>query len=576
MLFSLADHAITRPRAGSRNFFEIRSVNSLAQNAYRLSMSEPKTGCVLLLLLALILSAQETVDEAAIGKLRIEAMEHSQIMHSVHILADRYGPRVTGTPNHEEAAKWAIAEMTRWGLKNGHLEPWDFGHPGWLNESADVRIVAPVSANVKFEVAAWTPSTKGKVMGSLLQVSLPPFEPGTELGPDKAEFARWVAATKNKVRGKIVMVGKAADLPVDFTLPIRRLPDDRVKADFDPPKPGTLVNQSAESDQLKRVVEILKTRLTVYQMSEQIDTMLVEGGALARVDDGAHRDGIIQAQGNRRFDVTTAVPTIILRHDDYGRIERLLADRDDAKMALDIVNHIYPMGSTSYTAIAEIPGSDKADEVVMLGAHLDSWQSSTGATDNAIGSAVMMEAARLIQSAGLRPHRTIRVALWSGEEGGIFGSQAYVKSHFGTAEDPKPEWFKLNAYLNMDGGAGRIRGLRVFGPPEAAAVLRPVLAEFADYGAVGASSNSSRFLGGSDSAAFSSAGLPAISTSQDPIEYAMTRHTDADTYEHIVPDDAKKAAAIIAAQVWLLANREEMLPRFTKQTMPLPVSLRLF
>jgi Zn-dependent M28 family amino/carboxypeptidase len=234
------------------------------------------------------------------------------------------------------------------------------------------------------------------------------------------------------------------------------------------------------------------------------------------------------------------------------------------------------MGKTSYTAIAEIPGSDKADEVVMLGGHLDSWQSATGATDNAIGCAVMMEAARLIQSAGLKPRRAIRVALWSGEEGGILGSQDYVKAHFGTAEDPKSEWFKLDAYFNMDGGTGRIRGLRVFGPPEAAAVLRPVLAQFAGFGAAGASANSNRFLGGTDSASFSSAGLPGIGTSQDPIEYTMTRHTNLDTYERIVPDDVKRAAAIIAAQVWHLANRTEMLPRFTKETMPPPVPLLPF
>jgi carboxypeptidase Q len=555
-------------RVDAQNFFITRLVLS--------TMNELRTGCALLLLSALILTAQETADEARIAKFRAEALEHSQIMHTVHVLADRYGPRVTGTPNHEEAAKWAVAQMVQWGLTNGHLEPWDFGHPGWLNESAAVRLVAPANVNVKFEVAAWTPSTKGKVRGSLMQVTLPPFEFGSELGPTKAEFAQWVEATKGRVRGKIVMLGKAAVLPVDFAAPVKRLPDDKAKADFEPPKPGAVVDRSAESDQLKQIVEILKTRLTVYQMSKQIDTMLVEGGAVARVDDGTHRDGIIQTEGNRRFDVATAVPTIVLRNDDYGRIERLLADGDDVKMELEIVNHIYPMGRTSYTAIAEIAGSDKPDEVVMLGAHLDSWPSATGATDNAIGCAVMMEAARLIKSAGIRPRRTIRVALWSGEEGGILGSQAYVKAHFGSAEDPKPEWFKLNAYINMDAGTGRIRGLRVFGPPEAAAFLRPALAQFADYGVAGVSTNNSRFLGGSDGAAFSSAGLPSISTSQDPIEYAITRHTNADTYDHIVPEDAKKAAAVIAAQVWYLANREEMLPRFTKETMPLPVSLRVF
>ena len=420
-------------------------------------------GALTLLLSALILHAQETVDEASNAKIQVEALEHSQIMRTLHVLTDRFGPRVTGTPNHENAAKWAVSQMAEWGLKNGHLEPWDFGHPGWLNESASARIVAPINANVKFEVIAWTPSTKGKVRASLVQVSLPPWEPFPELGPSKTEFAQWITATKEKVRGKIVMIGKAAVLPVDFTPPVKRLPDDRAKAEFDPPKPSAVVDRSAESDPLKRFVELTKTRLTLNQMSEQIDTMLVEGGAVARVDDAARRDGIIQAQGNRRFDVTMAVPTIALRNDDYGRIERLLADGDDVKMALDIVNQIFPNGRTSYTAIAEIPGSDKADEVVMLGGHLDSWQGATGATDNAIGCAVMMEAARLIQSVGLKPRRTIRVALWSGEEGGILGSQAYVKAHFGTAEDPKPEWFKLDAYFNMDGGTGRIRGLRVFG-----------------------------------------------------------------------------------------------------------------
>jgi len=532
--------------------------------------------CALLILPARMLHAQETVEQAIIAKMRAEAIEHSQIMHTMHILSDRYGPRITGTPNHLLAARWAVDQMTQWGLRNGRLEPWDFGHPGWLNRSASVRIVAPVNASVKFEVVAWTPSTSGKVTGSVIQVLLPPWESGMELGPGKAEFAQWVVAAKNKVRGKIVMIGKAAVLPVDFGAHDKRLAEDRVKAEFDPPKTGAVVDRGAEQDQLKRFVELTKTRLTLNQMSEQIDTMLIEGGAVARVDDAARRDGIIVAQGNRRFDETTATPTIVLRNDDFGRIERLLADGDDVKMELDIINQGYTDGRTSYTVIAEIPGSDKADEIVMLGGHLDSWQGATGATDNAIGCAVTMEAARLIQSAGLKPRRTIRVALWSGEEGGIWGSQAYVKAHFGTAEDPKPEWFKLDAYFNMDGGTGRIRGLRVFGPAEAAAVLRPVLAQFTDYGAVGASANSSRFLGGSDNASFSSAGLPGIGTSQDPIEYTMTRHTSLDTYERIVPDDVKKAAVIIAAEVWHLAYREEMLPRFTKETLPPPVPVRVF
>ncbi len=175
----------------------------------------------------------------------------------------------------------------------------------------------------------------------------------------------------------------------------------------------------------------------------------------------------------------------------------------------------------------------------------------------------------------MKPRRTIRVALWSGEEEGLLGSIAYVKQHFGTAEDPKPEWFKLDAYFNVDTGTGRIRGAGIFGPPEAAAVLRPVLAQFADWGVAGVSSTTSRVTGGTDSTSFNNAGLPGIGFAQDPIEYnSMTHHTNLDTYERIIPDDVKKDAAEVAAAVWHVANREEMLPRFTKETMPAPVAAR--
>ena len=235
------------------------------------------------------------------------------------------------------------------------------------------------------------------------------------------------------------------------------------------------------------------------------------------------------------------MPTVILRNDDYGRIERLLADGEDVKMEFHIVNNVYPEGKTSYNVIGEIPGTDKADEVVMLGGHLDSWHAGTGATDNAIGSTIMMEAARLIQSLGLKPRRTVRVALWSGEEEGLLGSLAYVKQHFGSAENPKPEFAKLDCYFNVDTGTGRMRGAGVFGPPEAAAVLRPVLKQFTDWGMAGASASSSRAVGGTDSTSFNNAGLPGIGMQQDPIEYnSMTHHTNLDTYERIIPEDVTR------------------------------------
>jgi carboxypeptidase Q len=535
-----------------------------------------------------VLPAQEKVDEATSARMRSEELEHSRIMHTLHMLTDRYGPRVTGTPNHEAAAKWAAAEMTSWGMKNAHLEPWDFARAGWLNESATGAMMAPVHENVKFEVLAWTPSTNGTVNASAIEIIPPqgPLPPAAEnadggrggrggrggaparLGPTKAELTEWIAATKDRVRGKIVLVGKAAVIPVNFDPPAKRRTDEQVKAQYDGSGGGGRGGgRGAAAED--------PSRYTPVQAAEQVDAMLLANGALLRINDAARGEGIIVAQAHRAYDITKTVPTVILRNDDYGRVERLLGDGDDVKLQFNIVNHTYPEGKTSYNTIAEIPGTDKADEIVMLGGHLDSWHGGTGATDNAIGCSIMMEAARLIEALQLKPRRTVRVALWSGEEEGLLGSLAYVKQHFGTAENPKPEWFKLDAYFNIDSGTGRPRGAGVFGPPEAATALRGVLSLFTDWGIGGVSNTNSRATGGTDSTSFNNAGLPGIGMSQDPIEYnSMTHHTNLDTYERIIPDDVQKAAAIIAAAVWQVANRDQMIPRFTKEMMPAPVAAR--
>jgi Zn-dependent M28 family amino/carboxypeptidase len=236
---------------------------------------------------------------------------------------------------------------------------------------------------------------------------------------------------------------------------------------------------------------------------------------------------------------------------------------------LDEQGQIYLEGRTSYNVIAEIPGTDKADEVVMLGGHLDSWHAATGATDNAIGCAVMMEAARILSAVGAAPRRTIRVALWTGEEQGLLGSQAYVKAHFGTVEDPKPGFAKFGGYFNIDSGTGRARYMTVFGPPEAGAILRDALASFQDLGVMGATTTRSRQRGGTDHTSFNEAGLPGIGISQDPIQYqSHTWHTNLDTYERIVEEDVKKSAIVIAAAVYQVAMRSELLPRLTGDQMP--------
>ena len=287
-----------------------------------------------------------------------------------------------------------------------------------------------------------------------------------------------------------------------------------------------------------------------------------------QVNDAGRDHGQIRAFSNRTYDPEQVLPTVIMRNEDFGRIARLL-EHDAVSLEFNIVNRWYPEGSTSYNAIAEIPGTDKADEVIMLGGHLDSWHAATGATDNGIGSAVMMEAARILQAIGSAPRRTIRVALWSGEEQGLLGSQAYVEKHFGTFEQPKPAYGKFGGYFNIDSGTGRVRAAQVFGPKEAADILRTALFPFQDLGVVGVRATVSRRRGGSDHTSFNEVGLPGIGMRQDPIQYGTyTWHTNLDTYERVIEADAIKSAISIAASVYHLAMREELLPRLEGSDMP--------
>jgi hypothetical protein len=508
-------------------------------------------------LLPFLLAAEERIDTDTNWRIRREATDNSRVMRTLHILTDRYGPRLTGSPNHEAAAKWAVATLAEWGLKNGHLEPWDFGHPGWLNDRASGFLIAPIKDVLTFEVLAWTPSTKGALRGHAVEI-VPPVE-----SPTKEELTAWLDANKDKVRGKIAMVGKAAVLRVNFNPTAKRLDESEARARFDATNPSR-PNFPARTPPVPG-------KLTAAQSNEMIDGWLVANGALMRVNDAGREFGQIRAFNNRTFDPAKALPTVVLRNEDYGRAERLLADGDDVQFEFNIENTFFPEGKTTYNVVAEIPGSDLAGEVVMLGAHFDSWHSATGATDNAIGSSMMMEAVRVIQALGLKPRRTIRIAMWSGEEQGLLGSMAYVKQHYGTFEEPKEDYGKLVGYFNIDSGTGRVRGANVFGPASAAAVLRAALAPFEDLGVMGATAGNSRTPGGTDSTSFNAAGLPGISLGQDPIEYqSNTWHTNLDTYERVIPDDAVKSSTVIAAAVWHLANREGMLPRFDKEHMPKP------
>lgn len=536
--------------------------------------------CVLSLLLVqtfllpAILRAQQVQPAADINAaIRKEGMENSRIMRTLHYLTDLYGPRLTGSPNHVAAAKWAANEMKSWGFDNAELEAWDFGHPGWVNERNTGLMLSPVQDTLTYEVLSWTPSTRGMVKSDAVNIVLPqvpsPANPAIMQNPTQEELTAYLESVKGKVNRKIVLVGKAAVIPVTIDPAPRRIADDVIKRRFDPNNatpqgppfgggPGPQVPPRAGA-------------LTNPQVNEQLDKFLVDNKVALRINDAAMDHGMVRAFNNRTFDITKVVPTVILRNEDYGRITRLLADGTPVRLEFNIRNRLVPEGKTSYNVIGEIYGSDKKDEVIMLGGHLDSWHSATGATDNAIGCATMMEAARILKAIGVKPRRTIRVACWSGEEEGLLGSQAYVKKHFGWAENPSPEFGKFNGYFNIDSGTGKARGMSVFGPPEAATVLREALAPFADLGVVGAISTRGRNLGGTDSTSFNAAGLPGIGISQDPIEYFTTTwHTNLDTYERVIESDVKSSAVVIAAAVYALAMRDEMLPRFKSGEMPPP------
>jgi carboxypeptidase Q len=515
--------------------------------------------------------AAEAIDADTNAKIRTEGMDHSKIMWIEHNLADVYGPRPIGSPNHKAAADWAVKTMTSWGMKNAHEEPFTWKGEGWLPGRASGYITSPVKANIKFEVIPWTPSTSGTVSGDVVQI-LPPD------APTDAELSAYLASVAPKVKGGIVMVGAGSVVPVNFNEAQKRIPDDQAKARYLPPDPNA-PDRGGRGGRGNRggrggLAPVPEGHLSAQQVNQRITTFLRDNPPALRLTQqgGGRIPGVIVAQNGagQTYDQMSQIsPGVILRNDDYGRISRLIADGTPVSVEFSVQNQYFPEGSTSYVTVGEIPGTDKADEVVMLGGHLDSWTSATGATDNAIGCAIMLEAARILETTGAKPRRTIRVALWSGEEEGLLGSFAYVRQHFGSAEQPLPEFAKLDAYWNIDDGTGRVRGATIFGPPDAAIVLAQFLKPFEDWGVYGASASAARVEGGSDNGAFAVAGLPGIGAQQDPIEYnSTTWHTDLDNYERIIPDDVMKNAVISASVVYAIASRDKMMPRFTREVMP--------
>jgi hypothetical protein len=489
-------------------------------------------------------------EEDLVSAIRAEGTARSEIAATVRMLADVYGPRLTASPAAKEAAAWALARMRGWGLSGARLEPWNFGHPGWQNLRADGQLLVNGEQPLSFGVAAWTPGTGGAVTARAVVIDPPEEATDTAL-------AAYLQSVRGRVRGRIVLIGRGRTMPFD-------LPPASVR--------DSLITELRAGRMAPSVPETPDPRLlTRRERSQRIDAFLVAAGAAVRVDAAERPFGIVGARANLTFDTAKAPPSVVLSDEDYGRIVRLVEGGRLVFLRFDIRNRLNESGRTAYNAVAEIPGTDEADEVVILGAHLDSWHLATGAVDNAAGCAIIMETARIIQRLGLHPRRTIRIVLWSGEEQYLLGSQAYVARHFGTAEAPLAEFGKVAAYINIDGGSGKVRGANIFGPDAAAAMVRGMLEPLSGLGVEGAFAHTVRRLGSTDATSFSRAGLTSIGLIQDPLDYSLAWHGTLDSVDRLDVTRAQQAATVATVLALAIANREGLPPRFSPTTMPKPI-----
>jgi hypothetical protein len=494
-----------------------------------------------ILVLALSAGAAERVDEEMIARIKTEAFQRSQVMETVGYLSDVHGPRLTGSPNLKAASLWAKERLASWGLANPRLEAWGRFGRGWSVERFSVEMTAPSYDRLVAYPHAWSPSTAGTITGEPVLVDVS--------GEDDFEKYR------GKLRGAIVLRGKPLPGRRRFDAPASRLDDEGLKQLERSMNPGKPRDYWEDLDEWER--DTAKEREIVEFFRAEGVSVLLEP---------SERDwGIVYvtALGYYLGNEGDWFPSFVVAKEQYGRIVRLLERKVPVKLEISLTTKFHDEDPEGYNVVAEIPGSDPElrDELVMLGAHLDSWHSGTGATDNATGSAAVMEAVRVLKAVGARPRRTVRLALWTGEEEGYFGSVGYVTSHFGDPEtlELAREHGKLSAYFNLDNGTGRIRGVYLQGNEAARPILEAYLKPF-DY--LEASSLTVQNTGGTDHLPFLALGLPAFDFLQDPVDYdTRTHHTHLDVFDAALEDDLKQASAILASVVYHAAMREEMFPR---------------
>ena len=508
------------------------------------------------LLVAGAARAQEPVDWEMVNRIRQEGLNHSQVMEILTHLTEEIGPRLTGSPQMKAANEWTRDEMAKWGL-DARLEPFGPFGRGWSFSRATIHMVAPHEVPLIGLPVAWTPGTDGPVRGQAMKVTL---ESEEDLEKHKGQLA-----------GKILFLDDPRELE-DATEPaVRRYTDedltDLVRFEEDGRR------GRRDGNWRERFMKRWKLRKTLHQY-------LVDEGVVAVVDLSSRDAGLVRATGggSREPDENPGVPRIMLTAEHYNRVLRLLDAKETVELEIDVAARFHDDDPMAYNTLADIKGSDKAGEMVLIGGHLDSWHGGTGATDNAASVAVAMEAARILKELGVQPRRTIRVALWSGEEQGLLGSRAYVEEHLAAyPEDPeqedlpsfmrkptgplevKPGHAQHSVYFNLDNGAGQIRGIWA---QENAAVLPIFRAWLEPFHDLGATTVTLRNTGSTDHVPFQSVGLPGFQFIQDGLDYfTRTHHTNMDTLDHVVEEDLKRSAVVLAAFAYHAAMRDELLPR---------------
>ncbi len=513
---------------------------------------------VVILLFVPALWSQEKVDLEAISRIRYEGFHNSKVMEYATGLMDSIGERLTGSPNMKRANEWTRDQLTAAGMSNAHLESWGPFGRGWANQYVNARMTTPDIVPLIVYAKAWTPGTNGVVTGKCIRVTI----------EKKEDFDKY----KGKLAGMIVMTGPDADVKPIAEAPYKRYSDEDLAKTSEYEIPG-------ERPPF-RMSEIARRR----QFQRDLNQFYADEKVLAVIDHSRGTAGggtvFVQSGGSYKPGETTTTPQLTLASEHWTRIARLLQQKKDVTVELNVINTFYDDDLMQYDTIAEIPGTDKKDEIVMLGAHLDSWHAGTGATDNGAGTIVMMEAMRILKAIGIMPRRTIRIGLWSGEEEGLLGSQGYVEQHFGSRprmDDPnmkdmptllrrdagpvtvKPEQAKVSAYFNVDNGTGKIRGVYLQENEAVAPIFEAWMRPFKD---LGMTTLSMRNTGGTDHLSFDAVGIPGFQFIQDPIEYeTRTHHSNMDVYDRLQPEDLKQISVIVASFVYEAAMRDQMLPR---------------